>query len=235
MPLVQAEMIFNRREPDGPVQVGWGNVTGNGTNLVAAAGNRVFLFSPFDQSYRLDAVIDVEVTILSLATGLRALDHDKIVLGTEDRVMVYGAGTGNEAGSIVKIWESEPEPGARFVDLALADLGDGDGETVIAASEGKEALYFYQVAGRGVTMRQLELLAIRVLPGPAQKVAVLSRNEAETPLIASAYKNDSSSGILTLIYTEIGFMEGPALENLPVMVSSLTAGDLRPAPGDELA
>jgi len=234
MPLVQAKVIFNRKELDGPVQVGWGRVTGNGINLVAVAGRKLFLFSPLEQSYSLDAVIDAETTILSLAVGLREQDIDKIVLGTADRVLVYGEGTGNEAGSIVKLWESGAEPGALFVDLALAVLNSDSGETIIAASEGKDALYFYQAAGQTAALQQFELLAIRVLPGPAQKVTVLSRSESETPLVAAAYKNDDASGLLTLYYTEVGFAEGPAQENLPARVSSLTAGDLRPAPGDEL-
>ncbi|MDF9407344.1 MAG: putative cell wall hydrolase LytN precursor [Pelotomaculum sp. PtaB.Bin013] len=234
MPLVQAEVIFYRKGLDGPVHVGWGRITGNGINLVAVAGSKIYLFSPLNQSYNLDAVIDVGTTILSLAVGLRYQGIDKIILGTEDRVIVYGEGTVDEQISIVKIWEYEAEPGARFVDLTTAVLSSDTGETVIAASEGKQALYFYQTLGQAAASQQLGLLAIRVLPGPAQKVAVLSRGEAETPAIVAAYKNDGTSGLLTLYYTEAGFAEGPAQVNLPARVSSMTAGHLRPAPGDEL-
>lgn len=234
MPLVRAEVIFYRKELDGPVHVKWGKITGNGINLVAVAGSKIYLFSPLNQSYSLDAVIDIGTTILSLAVGLRDQGIDKIILGTKDKVIVYSEGTVDEKISIVKIWESEVEPGARFVDLTLAVLSSDIGESVIAASEGKQALYFYQTAGQAAALQRLELLAIRVLPGPAQKVTVLSRSETETPLIAAAYKNNDTSGLLTLYYTEIGFAEGPAQGNLPARVNSLTAGDIRPAPGDEL-
>jgi len=234
MSLVQAEVIFHREELDGPVRIGWGKITGNGINLVAAAGSRIFLFSPLNRGYSLDAVIDVGTAILSLAIGLRDQDLDKIILGTEDRVIVYGEGTADGRISIVKLWESEAEPGARFVDLALAVLSSYTGETIIAASEGRQALYFYQTAGQTAAIQQLGLQAIRVLPGPAQKVAAPSRGETETPAIVAAYKNDGTSGLLTLYYTEAGFAEGPTLANLPAGVNSMAAGDLRPAPGDEL-
>lgn len=235
--LAQVQIIFHRPGLDGPVQVGWGGITGNGPNLIAAAGSKLFLFSPFEQSYRLDAEIEVGAAILSLAVGpvgpgLPGRGH--IILGLDDRVLVYGAA----AGALVKLGETAPEPGARFVDLAAANLNEGAGETVVAASAGREALYFYQApaaAPRPQLPPRLPLLAIRVLPGPAQKVAVAARAEAAALYVAAAYQHNDRSGLLTLIFTEMGFMEGPALEDLGARALSLTAGDLRPAPGEELA
>lgn len=230
MSLIQAELIFHRRGLGGAVLTGWGDITGNGPDLVAAAGSRLFLFTRAEQSYLQAAAIEVGATILSLATGLGFPGRAKIILGLDDRVVVYGAA----GGAVVKMGESAPEPGARFVDIALARLHGANGETVAAASAGREALYFYQTRGEAAAP-PLALLAIRVLPGPAQKVAVAAREEAATPYIAAGYQANGSSGLLTLIFTEMGFMEGPSLADLGVRALALTAGDLRPAPGDELA
>jgi|GEM_PF-996783 len=232
MPLVLAEVILEKRDMGGPVQVGWGSVISGRPDLVAAAGSKAFLFYPSDDGhYTLAEIIDAGTTILSLATGLREGNRDKIVFSTEDRVIVYS----KSEGLIVKLWETQPEPGSRFVDVIIARLDEESGETIVAASETKEALYFYRVAGQAATGRRLELLAIRVLPGPAQKIALISRSEGQVPLIAAAYGKNGSSGLLTLYYTELGFAEGPSLESLPAPVKSLTSGDLRPAPGDELS
>lgn len=234
MPLAQAETVFNIKELGGPVLVEWGVITGSGVNLIATVGNRLFLFSPSSQGYSLDAVIDVETMILSLAVGLQEQGFDKIILGTEEKVLVYGKSTVNEGGNVVRIWESETEPDARFIDLDLAALHHDNGEMVIAASEGKEALYIYQTVTQPAAGQLLELLAIRALPGPAQKVTTLSGTETKIPLIAVAYKENLTSGLLTLYQTEMGFAEIHALENLPSGVSALISGDLRPAPGEEL-
>lgn len=231
MPLALAEVVWFREGLDGPVLVDWGRVTGERPDLAAAAGEKTFLFTASDSGYFLSATVEVGTVVLSLAVGLSGLTPENILLGLEDRVVVYGS----RQGALVKLWETEAEPGARFVDLALADL-DGDGrEEVIAASEGKEALFIYRLSGETAAELRLELLAIRVLPGPAQRVTALGRDEGQTPVIAAAYKNNGSSGLLTLIFTEMGFAEGPALENLPAQVTSLTAGDVRPEPGEELA
>jgi len=231
MPLVLADLVWSREGLDGPVLVAWGRVTGQRPDLVTAAGGRVFIFTASDLGYYLSATVEVGATVLSLAVGLAILTPDNIVLGLEDRVVVYGS----RQGEVVRLWETEPEPEARFVDLALADI-DGDGrEEIIAASEGKNALYVYRVTGETAADLRLELLAIRALPGSAQKVTVLKREEGKTPIIAAAYTNNSSSGLLTLFFTEMGFEEGPAEANLPARVTSLSAGDLRPKPGEELA
>lgn len=231
MPLALVEVVLSREGLDGPVLVAWGKVTGERPDLVAVAGEKAFVFTASDSGYFLSATIEVGSVVLSLAVGLSGLNSENIILGLEDRVEVYGS----RRGAVVKLWETEPETGARFVDLALGDL-DGDGrEEIIAASEGKDALYIYRLAGEAAVEIRLELLAIRVLPGPAQKVTVLGRSEGQTPIIAAAYKNNGTSGLLTLIFTEMGFEEGPALEELPARVTSLAEGELRPSPGEELA
>ncbi len=209
------------------VLVAWGNITGARPDLVAAAGNKVYIFTPSDQGYSLSATINAQADILSMAVGFLDTPAERIVLGLEDKVVVYGI----IQGEITRLWETSPEPGAGFVDVVLADL-DGDGVAeVIAASEAEEALFVYQ---RPVPDEGLELLAIRVLPGPAQRLAIVRRSEGVTPLIAAAYRNNASSGIQTLFFTEIGFAEGPSLDNLPALLTALTAGDLRQDEGDEI-
>ncbi|MDD4169292.1 MAG: LysM domain-containing protein [Desulfotomaculaceae bacterium] len=226
MPLVLAEEILDRSNLSGPVQVGWGNVISDRPDLVAAAGSKAFLFYPSETGYNLAEEIEVGTAILSLAVGLREGNRDKVLFGTEDRLLVYDA----SKGSLVRLWETPPEPGARFVDLALARLNAGGREAVIAAAETKEALYFYQVAGQ-----VLELLAIRVLAGAPRRLAIINGSKGQTPLIAAAYLRNGSSGLSILRYTESGIAEGPILDPLPALVNSLVAGDLRPAPGDELS
>ncbi|OPX86750.1 MAG: putative cell wall hydrolase LytN precursor [Pelotomaculum sp. PtaB.Bin104] len=231
MPLVLAEVLLDRSDLGGPVRIGWGNVISDRPDLVAVAGSKAFLFYPTATGYSLAAEIDLGTEILSLEVGLREGNRDKILLGTVDRVVVYTA----SAGSLVQLWETVPETGARFVDLALARL-NGDGvESLIAAAELRESLYFYQPAGQNGAGQGLQLLAIRVVPGPPQYLAILNRSEGQTPLIAVAYLIGGASGLILLNYTEVGIAEGPALENLPALVEALAAGDLRPAPGDELS
>lgn len=233
MPLVTAEMVFSLFGLEGRVQVDWGRVTGAGENLVAAAGSIVYLFTASNTGYVLSSQVDLGARILSLAVGLPISSGaaENIVLGLEDRVVLYGS----RQGALVRLAETQPEPGARFADVALADL-DGDGrEEVIAAPEGTASLFFYQLFGQAAAELRLELLAIRVLPGPAQKVATFRMAENPTPVVVVAYRRNSTSGLLTLIFTERGFAEGPALADLPALVTSLTAGDLRARPGEEPA
>jgi len=228
MPLAITELIWSREGLDGAVLVDWGRVACRRPDLVAAAGRNVLLFTSSDPGFPLSATVEAEGMVLSLAAGLPVLEQDNIVVGLADRVAVYGW----RQRTLVRLGETEPEPDARFVDLALTDI-DGDGrEEIIAASGGKEAVYFYRLTGEAAELR-LELLAIRLLPGPAQKVVVLGREEGRLPVITVAYRNDGSSGLLTLEYTEMGFQEGPALESLPARVTSAAGGDLRPGPGEE--
>jgi hypothetical protein len=119
------------------------------------------------------------------------------------------------------------------VDIAIADIDNDGKEEVIAAAAGNEALFFYRQSGQAPEEMHLELFAIRVMPGCRQKVTVVRRGEGQLPLIAAAYRSGDSSGILTLVFTETGFEEGPFLENLPATVDSMTAGTLNNAP-DEL-
>lgn len=225
MPLAQAETIFSTQNLSSPVLIGWGAIINNEINLIAAADSRILIFSPFNRSYKLDTEIEVGETILSMAVGLKEQGRDKIILGTENSVLVYGRQTNDEQGLISNIL-SQTEPGAGFVDLALTRLSPNDAGTIIAASANKRAVYFYQSAIQADSQR-FELLAIRALPGPAQKITVLERTEPATPLIAAAYQANNTSGILTLYYTERGFGEGPEQENLPALINSLTAGSVR--------
>jgi hypothetical protein len=120
------------------------------------------------------------------------------------------------------------------VNIALADIDNDGREEIIAAAEGRQALYFYRQTGQTTAEVRLELLAIRALPGTPQKVAVIMRNGDLLPMTAAAYSTDGSSGIITLIYTELGFAEGPSQDNLPSRVVSLTTGRLRDRPDEQL-
>ncbi|MEG3070818.1 MAG: hypothetical protein RQM92_08495 [Candidatus Syntrophopropionicum ammoniitolerans] len=53
------------------------------------------------------------------------------------------------------------------------------------------------------------------------------------PLIVAAYKNNSTSGLLTLLFTERGFVEDRREPNLPASVMSLTTGRLRGSNAEE--
>jgi hypothetical protein len=180
--------------------------------------------------YSLNATLDIGAEVLSLAVGLPGPTFDNIVVGLEDRVVVYGS----REGALQKLAETAPEEGARYVDIALADIDNDGREEVIAAAEGRQALYFYRQTGQ-TPEEGLELLAIRALPGTPQKVAVIMRSGDLLPLTAAAYSTDGSSGIITLIFTELGFAEGPAQDNLPSRVVSLIAGSLRETPGEQMA
>jgi len=231
MPLSVVEIVWFWEGLDGPVLVGWGNLLGEKPDLAAAAGQNLYLFTLSDTGYVLSQTVEVRSQVLSLAVGLAAAPPQYIVVGLDDRLVVYGI----RQGVLTELWETGPEPGARFVDLNLADI-DGDGrQEVIAASEGRESLFIYRLVERTTEEPQLEILAIRVLPGPAQKVITVPGAPGSLPLIVAAYKNDSASGLVTLTYTERGLAEGPVLLNLPAPVTSITAGDLSREPGEELA
>lgn len=231
MPLTVVEIVWFREGLNGPVMIGWGNIIGERPDLAVAAGERIYLFTPYNSGYVLTDTVEVGTQVLSMAVGLATSPPEYIVLGLDDRIVVYG----RRQGVLAELWETEPEPGARFVDLTLADI-DGDGrEEVIAASEGRDALFIYRLVEETAGEPRLEILAIRVLPGPARKVITVKRNEGMLPLIVAAYKNNDTSGLLTLIYTERGFVEGPSLQNLPAPVTSLAAGELRREPGEEPA
>jgi len=207
---------------NGPVLVDWGAIAGERPYLIASAGVNIFLFSSSETGYILSAALDIGTEILSLATGTAGPTTDNIVVGLEDRVAVYAG----RDGTLMLLAETASEANARYVDIALADIDNDGREEVIAAAEGRDALYFFRQIGEADGDMRLELLAIRALPGTPQKVAVVKRSRNQLPLTAVAYSTDMSSGIITLIFTERGFAEGPALENLPAPVASLTAGRL---------
>ncbi len=232
MSIIKASQIWSRTDLNNPVMVAWGNIISSRPDLVAAAGNVIYLFVPAASTeYMLISATDVGAPVLSIAVGLAITPPQYIVAGLADRVVVFGI----RDGTLSRIFETEPEPGAIFIDLTIADI-DGDGrEEVIAASEGKQALYIYRLAEETATEIRLELLAIRLLPGPSQKVTVLDRGAGNLPLIVAAYKNNSASGLLTLFFTERGFAEGPAEPNLPSLVTSLATGELRVQGAEEIA
>lgn len=230
MPLSLARLLWSRAL-GGAVLVRWGLITGERPGLVAASGTNLFLFRPSENGFSLSAALDIETEVLSLAVGLRDPANDYIVVGLQDRVAVYGI----RDGALSLLAETAPETDARFVDIALADIDNDGMEEVIAAAEGRDALYFYRQTGQIPEEVRLELLAIRALPGAPQKVAVVIRSGEQLPITAAAYSTNGSSGIITLIFTERGFAEGPALDNLPARVTSLTTGILRDAPGELLA
>lgn len=227
MPFVEARLLWSRGGLGGPVLVGWGRIVSRFFDLVAAAGQNLYVFTQSDGDYAEFAVVDVGETVLSLAVGLPAGEGENIVIGTENRILVYG----NQNGLLALLSEVAEDPGAGYVDLVLADL-DGDGrEEVVAAAENRNAVTIY----RTTEALQLEFLALRLLPGPAQQVSVLFGTGAPAPLVAVAYGQGDGSGILTIYFTETGFQEGPYVEGLPVRVTAMTAGDLTAAPGEELA
>lgn len=230
MPLVKAEVLWIREGLNGPVLVAWGGITGIIPDLVAAAGQRVYIFSPVDSEYVETANIDVGESVLSLAVSAPGVFPAVIAAGAEDRIILYG----NIDGVIDRLYEVT-ETGARFVDLAMADL-DGDGrDELVAAAGNREALYIFRLVGQTAAETRLELLAIYALPGLALKVAVLRGVPFPAPLVAAAYRRGDAYGIQTLYFTEEGFLEGPTEDPLPSALTAMTAGDLRPAPGEELA
>lgn len=230
MTLVNTEVLWVREGLNGPVLVEWGEITGFIPDLVAAAGTALFVFSPVDTAYVETAKINLEESVLSLAVSAPGVIPAVIALGTEDRISLYS----NLNGVIARVFEVT-DPGARFADLALADL-DGDGlDELVAAAENREALFIYRLVGQPGADVRLELLAIYLLPGLAQRVAVLMGVPFPAPLVAAAYRRGDVYGIQTLYFTEEGFLEGPSEEPLPSALTAMTAGDLRAAPGEELA
>lgn len=231
MPLIKANEIWSQEGLNGPVMVDWGNIINGRPDLVAAAGENIYLYITSDAEYMLISTADAGARVLSMAVGLAVSPPQYIVVGLEDRIAVFGI----RERTLTRLFETGPEQGALFTDLVIADI-DGDGrEEVIAASEGLEALFIYRMPDDPQFDIRLEILAIRILPGPAQKVTVLGRGDGVLPLIVAAYKNNGASGLLTLLFTERGFVEGPADANLPVAVNSLAAGDFREINTEEIA
>ncbi|PHJ37238.1 alpha integrin [Desulforamulus profundi] len=216
---------------EGPLLVETGNIlTRERQDLVVASGSRVYIFTPQNAAYQLASAIDVNQPILSLAVGLPAFTSENIFVGTANRIVVYG----NLQGVITQLSQTEPEPGANFNDMVLADV-DGDGRQELAAiAGGNNTLYVYLVTGQTLQALRLELLAIRQLPGTPRSITAFRPDPVRPPFLAIAYNINQRTGIITLFITETGFEEGPAINNLPYQIPDLSAADLLPDPGEEL-
>ncbi|SHF50621.1 hypothetical protein SAMN02745133_02825 [Desulforamulus putei DSM 12395] len=213
--LVEAGNIFAREKRD----------------LVVAGGSRIFVYTPLNETYQLAATVDVNQPILSLSVGLPAFTTDNILVGIADRIIAYG----NRQGVITQLWQTEPETGANFTDMVLADV-DGDGrEEVAAIAGGSNTLYVYLLTGQTVQALRPELLAIRQLQGAPRSITAFRPNPDKPSFLAISYNINQRAGIMTLFITETGFQEGPAIADLPYQIPDLSAADLLPGPGEDLA
>lgn len=215
-----------------PLLVATGKIrTQNKQDVVAVGGRTIYVAIPDKERYILTDVVNVNQEVLSLDVGLPVLNLEHIFVGTSDRIIAYG----NRQGTITRVWQSEPEKGANFTNLVLADV-DGDGrQELIAAAEGNNTLYVYQLISQPTEEIRLEPLVIRQLPGKPLGLTTFRPTEATYDFIAISYQVNRTSEIFTLIYTERGFVEGPSTQNLPVLITELTAADLLTQPGEELA
>ncbi|RKO67051.1 LysM peptidoglycan-binding domain-containing protein [Desulfofundulus salinus] len=214
----------------GPVLVGSGRIISNQGDVVATTGRRIAVFVPENNIYRLLSTIDVPAEVLSLAVGMGNFTPDQIIAGTLDQILTWSA----RGETIISFWSTPPEPEARFVSLALGDV-NGDGRLeIVAAAEGAGAFYVYEQPGRPEVEMNLQLLAIRLVPGAPQKVTVIERT-GMLPLIAVAFLEAGNWGIVTFSYTERGFVAGPLLERLPAGLTAMASGRLTGAPGEDLA
>ncbi len=230
MVLAIKKIVWQKEDFKDPVFVAWIDRGAGRPCLVSAADKTVYLFFPNTMGYLETSRAAAGNTVLSLAAEPPPASTSLIFAGLEDRIEVYSA----DGFALRKAGETEPEPGANFADLAVADI-DGDGTNeIIAAAKAKGALYFYRPAAADGEQLRVELFAIRILPGPVQKVAVYKTDSGGLPLIAAAYGSGADSGIITLQYTEAGFAGGPYITSPGVTAASLTAGDVRPEPGEEL-
>lgn len=225
-----AGVVWETRLNSLPVLTAAGMILSESTDVVAGMGDRVFVYTPADGTYRRAAVIEVGKQVLSLAVGLPGITPDNIIVGTENQILVWG----NRQGAISPFWRTELQPGALFTDFALGDL-DGDGrEEIVAAASGTENIYVYRLEGQAAAELRLELAGIRLVPGRPLQVEIFSR-DGENPGIAVLYQRDDSLGLATYTLTERGFAEGPSLENLPGRPGVMAAGNFTPSPGEELA
>ena len=219
--------------PGGDLLVATGNVLGlEQPDVVVAGDSKLHIFSNSNNGYYLNQTIDVTQTILSLEVGRPVLDTniEIIVVGTEDRLLAYG----NRGGAIRLLWETVPETGAQFNAIVLADL-DGDGRQELAASAlTNQTVFVYVLTGQTPENAGIQLLAIRQLPGQPMALTAFRPNGTDNNYLAIAYKNESN-GIQTLFLTDRGFAEGPFITNLPYQIVDLTAANLLPNLGEELA
>ncbi|MDQ0285985.1 hypothetical protein J2Z49_001090 [Desulfofundulus luciae] len=222
----QWETRINRE----PVLVGSGRIISEQGDVVAATGRRTAVFAPENNIYRLLSTIDVPAEVLSLTVGMGNFTPDQIIAGTLDKILTWSA----RGETIIPFWSTPPEPEARFVSLALGDV-NGDGRLeVVAAAEGAGAFYVYEQPEMPGAGMNLQLLAIRLVPGAPQKVTVIERT-GMLPLIAVAFLEAGNWGIVTFSYTERGFVSGPLLERLPAGLTAMASGRLTGATGEDLA
>jgi len=211
-------VVWQTRLDSSPVLVAAGKISGDNIEIAVAMGKTVSIYTPEDSVYRILATAEAEREVLSLAVGLPVTGRDSIILGSEDRITLWGF----RQGSLQLLGRTDPEPGARFTDLAVGDL-DGDGRQEIAgAASGTENIYVYRLAGQEDSLR-LELAGIRLVPGRPVQVEIFRSSGG--PGIAVLYWDGDISGLVIYFLTEEGFAEGPALENLPGRPMLLVAGN----------
>lgn len=216
----------------GPLQVEAGNIfSSEAKDLVVASGSNIYIYSPANDTYKPTAVFNLGQPILSLKVGFSPLGQNIIFAGTEDRIIALA----NVGGVLSQLWQTEPEPGANIIGITLTDL-DGDGREELAAiASGNDTLYVYLLTGENITSLRPQLLSIRQLPGPPRYITAFSPEPNKPNLLAIAYGENNASAIVTYFLTETGFDEGPGLVNLPYGILGLTAANLLPDPGEELA
>ncbi|CCO07523.1 VCBS repeat-containing protein [Desulforamulus hydrothermalis] len=215
-----------------PLFVAAGNIFDAAQNVVVAGGTQVSVYRPLNNTYRLAATAAVNQTVLSLAVGLPIFASEIIFVGLADRIVAFAY----RQGVLIQLWQTTPEPGANFTDIIPADL-DGDGRQELAAiANGTDSLYVYLITGQTLTALRPELLAIRQLPGKPGSITAFRPPAARTDWLALSYsQSNQATTVQTLFLTETGFLEGPAIFNLPYMVTDLTAANLLPVVGEELA
>lgn len=218
---------------NGPVLVDAGLIVTENGDIVAATGNRVFLYIPDDSEYRQHAVIEIQAEITALAvleTGLEVSTSENIIVSTAEKIILLG----NRQGSVVPIFETEVEPGAEFTDIAAGDLdNDGIDEIVVAAS-GQENIYVYRLITDNADQLRLELAGIRAVPGTPRFVEILFRPSGN-PVIGVVYEKEETSGVSLYTLAEEGFEAGPVLEGFPFRINALASGNFLERTGSELA
>lgn len=214
---------------EGPLLVAVGRITGSEKpDIVVAGANEFYVYQFSNGIYQLAQRVEVQQPILSLATGLPSGGSDKIILGTEDRLVAYGS----QQGSIRLLWQTEPENNAQFTDQVLVDLDGNGSQDLVAMASGLEALYIYSFFEEVPGTTAPQLLGIRQLLGKPVALTAFRPLANRPPYLAIAYNNNGIRGIQTLYLGETGFIEGPSVIT---PISDLTAANLLAAPGEELA
>lgn len=226
-------LIWRTDLNNGPVLVDAGRIVTENGDIVAATGNRVFIFVPDDSEYRQQAVQEVQAEITALAvleTGLEVRTPESFVVSTTEKIILLG----NRQGSVVPVFETGPEAGADFSDIAAGDLdNDGIDEIVVAAS-GQDSIYVYRLTTDNVDGLRLELAGIRAVPGTPRLVEIFLR-PGRISVIGVVYEKGGTSGVALYTLTEEGFEAGPVLEGLPFRINAFASGNFHERAGSELA